>query len=119
MTITDQTLVAEVRRLAAENPNFVYQKPEGSIFCVYVEQDSDGNKVGSCILGQAMINLGVPAEKLVGSGGFAGLALDLLDMEISEKVRWWAVAVQGKQDKEIPWGRAVEIADEEEPLVAA
>jgi hypothetical protein len=94
---------AEIRRLAAERPNHIHKDA-----CEYVK---DG--VGSCLLGQALENIGIDLDPL--SGSLNGEEIDdvakWLGWEIDPLVLAWAFKVQEHQDSEYPWGKAVAIAD--------
>lgn len=108
----------EVRRLAEENPDYVC--PEG--FCTYT---SEGQ--GSCIVGQAFLNLGTAYEIVHGwdfsAGGFPeGISLILRDLSedygmfAGEDVEYWGKflsRVQVHQDMKVPWGLAVSKAEED------
>lgn len=115
MSITEQDIINEVLRLAAENPDFVYQAPdyhpeETRGTCVYIH---DGN--GSCIVGQALVNKGIDPEEIE---RFEGLPADLMlsNLGIKEEAdqgQTWLDQVQSYQDTGTPWGEAVEEADAE------
>lgn len=122
MSFDPKRLVAEVRALAAEKPNFVYTAIDfhsdadgGGDKCSYVH----GN-VGGCIIGQAALRAGMDLEELrekdndaddtsVGSvfAGF-GLSVDALG---------WLSSVQHSQDTGMPWGSAVAHSDDRIPGV--
>jgi hypothetical protein len=118
VTISDEALVAEVRRLAAESPDFVYRRPgrdrASGPECFYVHKTEDGEQVGGCLIGQALINLGVPIDEVA--------ELDTLDIGGAEDVlpqfgihtheAVWAGWVQHYQDTGDRWGVAVMKADE-------
>lgn len=100
-------LEAEVRRLAAENPNYRYPHTNG---CVYVERGPGGGLCGSCLFGVALINLGVDPQEL-DLGDHVAIAL-LLDRNgfAGPQIEWFQ-AVQNFQDDRRPWGEAVRLAD--------
>ncbi len=105
-----EALAAEVRKVAAENPDYVY--PENN--CVYFDREGQP----SCIVGHGLYRLGVTADDLEVEddsdlvrvenaenvwGLFRGLSSQSLD---------WMAEVQWNQDVHIPWGEAVRRADE-------
>lgn len=110
MVIEGSALVAEIRRLAKQYPDRIAK-------CEYVD-GATGEPV--CIVGTALHNLGVSTSVLddFGSDRFravveatelchrlgAGpeITFDLKDLQLS-----WVDFVQGKQDAEFSWGRAV------------
>lgn len=105
-------IVTEIRKIAYENPTVKYRT---DIF----EGDSDtmpryvvdGN--GSCIVGQALINLGVSADTLSAHEyDSASGVLEAMGIvkEKSAAVEWINM-VQSCQDDNIDWGNAVEEAD--------
>lgn len=91
-------VIAEARRLAEENPDFVYVKPNADDLdlsfyesstalshdengepdsleadCLYVVKPKDGEPQGSCLFGQAIINTGLlTPDQLVCEEGNAG-----------------------------------------------
>lgn len=128
MSAVGQALIAEVRRIAAENPDYVYSSDQ----CVYMHEGQP-----SCIMGKALFNLGyLPAaedveEQIIGHvlqtlGKTLGLEVDTYEVI-------WLSAVQGVQDgvslddfpygvlfntsrgcrHRLSWGNAVKYADGE------
>lgn len=70
-------VVAEVRRIAAEQPEKIYREEmrsvseDGSVgtcACSNVEQDDEGNWQGSCLIGTALFNLGVTGQMFEKAG---------------------------------------------------
>ncbi|WP_040828969.1 hypothetical protein [Nocardia jiangxiensis] len=97
----------EIRRLAAETPEYVY--PDAS--CVYVKRKLSGGLCGSCLFGVALINLGVDPEQLdVGSDTSITALLADHGFEKTPQIEWFQT-VQNLQDDCYPWGRAVKMAD--------
>jgi hypothetical protein len=115
-------VITEVRRIAAESPDFTYnffdQDDPG---CRYVK---DGQ--GSCIVGKALVALGVPTDFF--DTPAAGLLPSLeLNTTINSKrvgvifprlFGWprgdelsWLMVVQAQQDTGMSWGYAVATAD--------
>ena len=105
----------EVRSIAEKNPDFVYRSPlaEDNERCVYIH-----NGKPSCIVGQALVRLGVDKEFLHkldtdyegGVGILEALQsydeFEFDDKEAADLVAW----SQHFQDTGIPWGEAVERA---------
>lgn len=112
MIVDERALVAAVRELAAESPEFVYEAPVGE-FCKYVHRTDEGHLIGGCIVGQAALKVGVPIEKLQSfdswDDGSAGNAFS--EFSISPEVLNWLQRVQESQDAKSPWGDAVAHAD--------
>ena len=106
-------LWAEVKKVAAEQPDKVYEKPGDT--CAY---EFDGKP--SCLVGHAMFRLGVPLDviRLCDNHGAIEHALDEVPTEFDESgdeervyraLLGWA---QGAQDSGKPWGEAVAEAEE-------
>lgn len=113
-------LVAKVREIAAADPTHVYVKaplPDGGEGCRNWVLDDNGNKVGSCIIGRAFLDLGYSD---IDDGDDVTSVLMDLDVEVYID-EWnqddllpevgWLSAVQWRQDGGMPWGTAVEKAD--------
>lgn len=91
-------LAKEALRLAEENPYFVYNNAGN---CVYV----DDAGCGSCLFGQAMINLGVRPEELVDKDNNSTPIVGLLHMWGHDRVPFNGVGTaQRAQDVGQPWG---------------
>ena len=129
MTATSQSviedLVSKVRELAVARPETIYQpSPTGqatpTIRCSYLAGTCSDGTVG-CLLGQALVAVGYTAEQLraVDLLGIEEAIEKLLPCELTDeeyrRVRWLE-SVQNAQDNGHPWGEAIRIADEEEPL---
>ncbi|MFF0498493.1 hypothetical protein ACFYU5_18960 [Nocardia aobensis] len=118
-------IIAEIRRIAAESPDYVYKpvvKPNslGIGTCEYVERSADGELVGSCIVGRALVNLGVPPEVLTFTDDFTPTAFGLLadlDFDVRGAEIKWIQRVQSGQDQKMSWGDAVARADVLHPAV--
>ncbi|AXQ64416.1 hypothetical protein L3Y19_gp046 [Gordonia phage Neville] len=113
-----EKFVAEVRRLANENPEFVYQKRpigdggEGGS-CMYVNEAGTG---GDCLIGQAVINTGLMSVEELGKHENE-LARGLLgDLRFPGAATQWADRVQSRQDMGVAWVDAVRDADLTFPL---
>lgn len=114
----EHRIIREVRRLAAENPDFVYAPPMALYLngewakgdaCKYVH---DGR--GSCIFGQAMMNTGdITADVIepLEGGGICDVC-DTLQLGLRDEEMAWARIVQQAQDVGIPWGDAIAEADQ-------
>lgn len=116
MKIDAKEFVDAVRRIASENPDKVYEETDEG--CVYVEEDPDtGELVGSCLIGCALISIGIPAEDLdLDETEIFYNLIGRLGLELPPGVAEWANFVQRRQDSGQPWGESVRDADKEHPL---
>lgn len=104
-------VVAEIRRLAAESPDYIYQSRND--VCVYVEQDEAGKLVGSCIVGKALVGLGADPEALnYPSQEVKGAWAILRYSDGTPQQQNWIDWVQGRQDSGHTWSQSVADADE-------
>lgn len=124
MKIDSIEFVKTVRKIAAENPDKVYKPiprdphdPTEGTMCVYVEPDEYGSLVGSCLLGRALVELGVPTIDLRRLADFHELNL-ILDLGLPPEVANWATSAQRRQDQQYTWGDAIERANELHSLPA-
>jgi hypothetical protein len=112
--VTADQIIAEVRRLASEQPDFIYQNPawEGGIrgFCRYMH----GENEPGCIMGHALYNLGLtpPAE-----GGVADVVQYDLGIGLTPSQAKWLSDVQRHQDRGETWATAVAWASDVTPNV--
>lgn len=104
-------VISEIRKIARLNPEIVYSRDifnPGDDPCQYIV---DGK--GSCIVGRALVNLGIAPERL---DEFEGMKVSdvlyslLVDTDHSDQTEW-VDRVQFHQDASVPWGIAVEKAD--------
>ena len=117
---TATELIQEVRKIAAERPDFIYSDQTESTLnlCSYFGR-AIGDESGSpCIVGQALKNLEVPMEGLLevehagkDSDISTVLAMGYVDIDYSGGEAIWLDKVQMKQDDGKPWAEAVEEAD--------
>lgn len=108
MTITAKDIENEVREIAAAHPDYIYDDFDEEQRCRYIN-----NGKGSCIVGKALVNLGINPEEIIRlEGSPANLAVSELVDPGEEASLYWLDYVQSEQDNEIPWGEAVLIADE-------
>lgn len=121
-TLEPSALEFEVRRLAALQPDHVYDKeayPDRFIgaSCKYTHTLDDGSKVPGCIVGQAIFNITGKLVKQEDHGGgvvdfaFMRTEYDRNDGTWSDRAKFLA-NVQNHQDNGVPWARAVERADD-------
>lgn len=101
-------LETEIRRLVAEDPEFVYRNVRDGHCCNYTRYDESRKLVGDCIIGQALINIGVDPEELLAHEG--GAAEEVLPDD-PRGVRHWAGRVQSAQDSWDTWQGALAYAD--------
>ncbi len=111
-------LIDEVKRLAQENPDFVYQKFPGKVRpiagnCYYTKSANDLNK--GCIFGQAILNLQpdlkdflLEVDNRTDSNGIGQVLKDLGFPRLT-----WCIDVQSNQDHGYCWKKAVELAGNE------
>ena len=109
--ITDevQPLIDAVRRLAADNPGYVYQWPGTGSSCLYVH---DGQ--GSCLIGQAalaigLIDVGIETDNVNQRDVLA--LLKSKGVRASDAQKAWLEEVQARQDGGMSWSYAVGSAD--------
>ena len=112
MSELGQKIIAEVRKVAAEHPDYIYQKIDGVSHgsCLYIY-----NNKPSCIIGHALWNVGLIDANWKGDTraisdirsiiGCEGWPLD------SSEINWLA-AVQHSQDRGTTWSGSVRAADE-------
>jgi hypothetical protein len=144
--ITVEDIIAKVREIANENPDYTYVHPEeldkdsgftpGGMDCAYVHLSYDDSYEGGCIFGRALIDLGMPADELhdvYESKGIEGVLENegiVTANEIATSKVLWITEVQTAQDGRSSyhdmyapyqgrraWGEAVRIADEKYPLL--
>lgn len=122
-SITDETLIAELKRLADESPDYVYGAPahmtrgyEGTTVCLYVHTDPGGDEskdAPGCIVGKALHRLGVPLATLAEFEHYnpREIAGEILPgVTISGSL--FAGRVQRAQDRGKTWRAAVDYAKE-------
>ena len=101
----------EIRRIAAENPDFRYSRGAGYDTCVYVP--TKGNPQG-CIVGAALSALvpGVDLTEFHSTNGDKA-ARAVLDIDpASTYGDTWILKVQNSQDEGFSWSESVRRADE-------
>lgn len=122
-TFTAEDVVAEVRKIAAEMPDFVYTDQgadlgpgEFTAPCSYLGRSVGDEQGQACIVGTALQRLGVSRDDLLEQEG--NCALDAVRLLLSPTeprlpVRYWLAHVQQAQDTGFSWGDAVRMADGE------
>lgn len=121
---TCRDVVAKVREIAAADPDFVYTPPTGTSRCVYVETNPDGSLCPSCIIGRALVALGVDLAELhasdrAGTTTLAGVMVVRFATDSDPVALRWLRHVQSSQDDGDRWSVAVRLADEAVPELAA
>lgn len=111
--ITLADFKALVRSIAAERPDYVYNRRDEWRTCVYGLSVRHDDKESRCIIGETLFRLGFTEEELRKHSEFTpgmGNTADLLLMRLgfSEHVAVWARKVQSAQDTGETWGKAVE-----------
>lgn len=108
--VTGEQLVAEVRRLASEDPSFIYPvaatPPKDKPNCLY---NPDKHQPG-CIFGQALINLGDPVP-VKDDRGNIGTQVWIKKIEATKAQIRWMMWAQQAQDQRMTWGDAIAYAD--------
>ena len=120
LMITEEDLnrvVAEVRRLAVQYPDAVYESPDGNY---HYDKGTAGGAEG-CLIGQAARNVCRPLYNLFLCASFKGDAPDqVLSTNIQQGVGvqqiGWLTEAQEAQDTSNTWSTAVEWADDAYPL---
>ena len=114
--ITAKDVVAKVRELAAESPDFVYPTASrgNDVDCFYLPDERFGQP--ACIFGQALLALGADREVLARAdsnpiGTPVNALLGDLGVIKDDDSADWFWTVQSKQDTRTPWGEAVWVAD--------
>ena len=105
--LTVEQVETELRRLAAAQPDFVYNDTGRTVKCSYIHGIIEGPENKGCIFGQALQNLGVPAEELREPDPIRPLWNDLN----SEKCPLSWGSVQSEQDHGASWGEAIKELD--------
>lgn len=109
-------LQKEVRRLAAEYPNAIYQSLDGCYYNAGIV--ANGPDTEGCLLGQAIRNLDPEIFEDIGMDGddIASL-IQYMDEHFDNSedkegnIENWFSIVQGQQDNGETWSEAVKIAD--------
>lgn len=106
----DAAIEAVEKAVLAKGEDYVYDRPEGRHWCVYVHEGQP-----SCIVGHALTYLGVPLDALAKADGATGgrwfepvseeLAMDGIAYFTHEATGFLAYAQQ-RQDDGYPWGEA-------------
>lgn len=116
--ITGKKVVKRVREIAKENPDFIYtDQGANDSECSYLGRSMSEPNVGQgCIVGQALLDLGVTREEMVeaeieGVPGYE--VLEYLGIESKFKHNIFLDYVQESQDDGETWKEAVEYADNE------
>lgn len=114
-TITFEALEAEVRRLVAESPDYIYPRSNdfnGTTQCVY---NPTATKP-ACLFGQAFTNLGSPAEAYHEGASAAAVFAEYQDFgsitDLPAGQETWLSYVQTAQDRGDRWEDALRLGDE-------
>jgi hypothetical protein len=113
ITTTDAQVMAMLKTVVSERPDYVYSAPEymiteESASCFYVHADEDGSPVSAgCIVGAVLNRLGVPLEDLQKYEGATALQMvrkvaDGVSKETGHVLR----NAQFLQDGGSTWGEA-------------
>lgn len=112
--LTINSLIREVKRLAKQNPDFVYQSCGSNCFYTKSENDNDCG----CIFGQAILNLQPDLKETLqffdNSSRVPRISVLLkkLGITASMKQQSWCNSVQSSQDRKSTWACAIKRAGE-------
>lgn len=110
--ITGSQIIEQVRLLAQERPDHVYRKRGAGRSCGYAGDAIGSTRGEGCIIGQALMRLGVRRADLVSLEGVVSSALPKLGIHrYDTDERNWMSSVQKSQDTWSTWGRSVKDAD--------
>lgn len=134
MTITLDRVIATVRDIAEERPDFVYENffkqlypSADSVSCQYVlGEESNNDQQAGCIIGHVMHKLGVSYNSMSAYEGESASTLIAGLLNIDTYYRFqsdeqrakfnWLDNVQSWQDCGLSWSSSVEQADKRNPL---
>lgn len=117
---TATELIQEVRKIAAERPDFVYgDQGIDNNTCSYFGRDIGDESGSPCIIGQALKNLGVDTSRLKQAEDELAedleisrvLGLGYIELPYTDQEAQWLQKVQTNQDFNDYWVKAVEEAD--------
>ena len=123
MTTTTKDLIEEVKKIASEDPDFIYTAKH----CSYFGQEVGDPTGQCCIVGQAFKNLnidtfgieenGKPLYKGSGKTTSPNISMviqrGMVNIEVdSELDIIWLSKVQSVQDRNKPWGEAIASAND-------
>lgn len=108
-------ILNEVIRLSEEDPDFVYTTQPGredTLSCGYAGREAGTTEGRSCIVGQALQNLGVPKDELVKMIDYADETITThLNIHAKDSYDWdylnKLTDIQLNQDKGLSWGDSV------------
>jgi hypothetical protein len=116
INVTASDVVAELRAVVAEQPDYVYEypgeAPDKSLDCYYVHPSESGTVPG-CVVGHVLNRLGVPLHVLRGYEGsdarnVAERTLNITgDPDHGHDARLALQQVQCAQDRGMAWGAAL------------
>lgn len=106
--VPERDIVAAIRALAAENPNYVYEPDSSDGACRNLPSMSQPG----CIVGQALLKVGVPWEVLkpYDTAAYSGIR-PILGFSGESVAANWIRKVQYQQDDQKTWSVAVANAD--------
>lgn len=115
ITVSEADVIATLRAVVAERPNYVYQKPahmDDEYSCLYVHTDADDEekRTPGCVVGHVLNRLGVPLDELEKREGKAAFRVvpDLADMP--EGAVDALSRAQSSQDDSDTWSMALDYA---------
>lgn len=104
--------------IVKEGPTYVHgllaAAVAGTGTCANVQYDSEGNLIGSCLVGRALIAAGVDPQRFIDTECVDGDVYDALhslpELGMTRKAMSFLQAVQSRQDNGSEWGEAVDYA---------
>lgn len=115
--VTYEDVEYEVRRLAAERPDHVYESPYNHSNAEEDELElgscryQHGEGIPGCLFGHAFLNLGLHLTD-EDEGKAAYEVLERMRIGLTDDQALWVGDVQAKQDSGFTWANAVRAADE-------
>jgi hypothetical protein len=121
-------LVQEIRKLAKENPDAIYEKTGANLGCFYTKGKINNciTAKSGCIVGQALVRIESRLSDLlskidelcdvISMNTSYTILNQLFDCENSS-LSDWIITVQKQQDQGCNWKSCILSADEEHPIV--
>ncbi|WP_145500924.1 hypothetical protein [Streptomyces sp. CFMR 7] len=112
-TITDEGVLATLKAVAGERPNYVYEAPEyqkdEETQCFYVHTDETGEPVSAgCLVGAVLHRMGVPLSMLaLHETKHASAVTRSLGIGLNRNTEIALNGVQDDQDSGATWGEAL------------
>lgn len=116
-TEQDIAFIRAVRELVNADPGYRYPSRDGQCYYIW-------NGCGDCLIGQALVQVGVSVEELATHDETAeksaeGALTVLGSLGYSGEVCHWGDRLQGLQDNDSTWRDALTLSDIDYPSIAA